>query len=112
MEKSMAEQDKAATYDAIAVGSNSTEMAIANCTRDHLEMIRDASSMLRVGESVKATGEVSQETQDKLLTTLHQYQDQAKQHGADPILVVATEAMREARNSQAVLDTIERETGL
>jgi exopolyphosphatase/pppGpp-phosphohydrolase len=108
----MERQNKAATYAAIDIGSNSTEMAIANCTPDHLEMIQDASTMLRVGESVKATGEVSQETQGQLLTTLRQYQDQAKQHGADPILAVATEAMREAHNSQAVLDTIEHETGL
>lgn len=108
----MAKQDKAATCAAIDIGSNSTEMAIANCTPDHLEMVQDTSTMLRIGESVKATEEISQEIQDKLLTTLRQYQDQARQHGADPIQVVATEAMREAHNSQAVLASIERETGL
>jgi exopolyphosphatase/pppGpp-phosphohydrolase len=108
----MAQQENAATHAAIDVGSNSIEMAIAHCTPEHLEMIQDESTMLRIGESVKATGEIAQETQDRLLTILHQYLEQARQHGAAPILAVATEAMREARNSQAVLDTIERETGL
>jgi exopolyphosphatase/pppGpp-phosphohydrolase len=108
----MAQQDNVATYAAIDVGSNSIEMAIANCTPDRLEIIQDESTMLRLGESVKTTGDITQEMQDRLLTILHRYLDQAKQHGADPILAVATEAMREAHNSQTVLATIERETGL
>src|SRR5579875_1474649 len=103
---SMAQQDNAATYAAIDVGSNSIEMAIANCAPDRLEIIQDESTMLRLGESVKTTGDITQEMQDRLLTILHRYLDQAKQHGADPILAVATEAMREAHNSQTVLATI------
>jgi exopolyphosphatase/pppGpp-phosphohydrolase len=108
----MKQQSNTATCAAIDIGSNSTEMAIAHCTPDHLEIIKDESTMLRIEESVKATGEIAAETRDRLLATLRKYQDLAKQNDADPILAVATEAFREARNSQAVLDDIKRETGL
>ncbi len=108
----MTQRNNAATCAAIDIGSNSTEMAIAHCTPDHLEIIKDESTMLRIEESVKATGEIAAETRDTLLAILHKYQNLAKQHKADPILAVATEAFREARNSQAVLDDIQRETGL
>src|SRR3984893_1559212 len=112
MEKSMKQQSNTATCTAIDIGSNSTEMAVAHCTPDHLEIIKYESKMLRIEASVKATGDISAETRDTLLATLRKYQDLAKQNDADPILAVATEAFREARNSQAVLDDIKRETGL
>lgn len=108
----MKQRSKAATCAAIDIGSNSTEMAVAHCTPDHLEIIKDESTMLRIEESVKATGEIAAETRDRLLATLRNYRDLAKQNNADPILAVATEAVREARNNQALQDDIERETEL
>jgi exopolyphosphatase/pppGpp-phosphohydrolase len=63
----MKQQSNTATCAAIDIGSNSTEMAIAHCTPDHLEIIKDESTMLRIEESVKATGEIAAETRDTLL---------------------------------------------
>jgi len=106
------QQHEAATSAAIDIGSNSTEVLIAHCTPDHLDIVRDESTMTRLGESVKATGEIAPDRQKVALAALRQYQELAKQYGADPILVVATEAMREARNREAVVEDIQRETGL
>ncbi len=106
------QQHEAATSAAIDIGSNSTEVLIAHCTPDHLDIGRDESTMTRLGESVKATGEIAPDRQKVALAALRQYQELAKQYGADPILVVATEAMREARNREAVVEDLQRETGL
>ncbi|HEY3993639.1 MAG TPA: hypothetical protein VGM01_12280, partial [Ktedonobacteraceae bacterium] len=97
---------------AIDIGSNSTELAIARCQPDQLEMLKDESTMLRLGESVKSSGEITDDKQQALITILNKYQQMAKQQKAASILVIATEAMREARNRQAVLDEVEHVTGL
>src|SRR5438132_12274718 len=112
MEEAMTEKNRVVTCAAIDVGSNSTEVLIAHCTPDHLDIVKDESTMTRLGESVKATGEIAPDRQKVALAALRQYQELAKQYGADPILVVATEAMREARNHETVVEDLQRETGL
>ena len=97
---------------AIDIGSNSTELAIARCSPDQLEILKDESTMLRLGESVKTNGEITDDQQKTLVTLLNKYQQMAKQQKAETILVIATEAMREARNRNAVVDEVERATGL
>jgi exopolyphosphatase/pppGpp-phosphohydrolase len=75
-------------------------------------MLEDESAMLRTGEDVKASGEISQQTAEQLLQTLHRYHELGEKHGAQVFLALATEAMREARNGQELVGQIERETGL
>jgi len=112
MEEAMTEKNRVVTCAAIDVGSNSTEVLVAHCAPDHLDIVKDESTMTRLGESVKETGEIAPDKRDEVLAALRQYQELAKQCGADPILVVATEAMREARNRESVVEDIQRETGL
>lgn len=108
----MTQKNEAVTCAAIDLGSNSTEVLVAHCTPDQLDVVKDESTMTRLGESVKETGEIAPDKRDEALAALRQYQELAQQCGADPILVVATEAMREARNRESVVEDIQRETGL
>ena len=108
----MMQKSQAVTCAAIDIGSNSTECLVAQCTPDHLDIIKDDSKMNRLGEGVKETGEIAEDKRDAALTIVREYQDMAQQQGAASILVVATEAMREARNRDAVVENIEQETGL
>lgn len=101
-----------ATRAAIDIGSNSTELIVARCTSNQLNIIEDTSKMVRLGESVKATGDISPDKRDEELTILHQLHDQAKQGGAELILAVATEATREAHNKDAFVEDVQREIGL
>jgi exopolyphosphatase/pppGpp-phosphohydrolase len=106
------QQEKTITAAAIDIGSNSTEVVVAHCTPEHLDILQDESAMVRLGESVKATGEITPEKRDAALAVLRKYRALASEHGADPILAVATEAVREARNRDTFLEEIRRETGL
>ena len=108
----MTKKNKAVTCAAIDMGSNSTEILVAHCAPDHLDVVKDESTMTRLGDSVKGTGEIAPDKRDEALAALRQYQELAQQCGADPILVVATEAMREARNRESIVEDIKRETGL
>ncbi len=100
------------THAAIDIGSNTIHLIIAHCTPDNLDIIEDKTAEVHTEESVNATGDISQEKRDSILSTIQQYQDIARQHGANPILAVATEAIRQAHNSQDVLEDVKRQTGI
>ncbi|HEY1349939.1 MAG TPA: CHAD domain-containing protein [Ktedonobacteraceae bacterium] len=97
---------------AIDVGSNTIHMVVARCFPDTLEILADEVELTRIGESVTATGTISAEKTQSALQTLKAYQALAAGHGAERVLVVATEAIRQASNSKEFLARVYAETGL
>lgn len=100
------------TSAAIDIGSNTIHIVIARCAPNMLDILADEVELVRIGESVTATGAISNEKRDAALDTLRTYKAIAEKHAASPIFVVATEAIRQASNSSDFIDTIRRETGL
>src|SRR5439155_1267267 len=68
--------------------------------------------MTRLGESVDEKGEISRDKFKMALDAVRNYQKLAKKQGAEEILAIATEALREARNSQDFIEAVKRETGI
>ena len=99
-------------YAAIDLGSNTTHVVVAHCTAHDLDIIKDEVTMVRLGESVDESGEISPELQDKALEVLQRYKELAKQGRAEQILVIATEAIRKARNGEEFLKQAQEKTGL
>jgi exopolyphosphatase/pppGpp-phosphohydrolase len=97
---------KEAIHAAIDLGSNSAKMTIARILDDSIEIIASETAMMRLGESVNATGEIAPEKQDAVLITLQKYQQLAQQYEASSITVVATEAVRKAQHYKAFLKKI------
>jgi len=97
---------------AIDVGSNTIHIVVARCKPDDLDIVEDKVELVRIGESVNASGEISPEKRDAAIAVLRRYKELAQQHGAEQILVVATEAIRKASNSAEFLEDVQRETGL
>lgn len=97
---------------AIDVGSNTIHIVVARCFPDTLEILADEVELTRIGESVTATGSISPEKTQSALQTLKAYQALAARHGAERVLVVATEAIRQAENSDEFLARVRAETGL
>ena len=106
------QKQQAPIHAAIDIGSNTVHLVVAHCTPDDLDIIKDEVELVRIGESVTATGEISQQKRQQTIETLCKYKALAEQHGAGQILVVATEAIRQASNSSEFLEHVERETGL
>jgi exopolyphosphatase/pppGpp-phosphohydrolase len=102
----------AAIYAAIDIGSNTLREVVARSTPDGLEILADDEELVRIGESVNATGAISSEKQELALSVLHRFQELAKQHNAQRIVAVATEAIRKAKNRDEFLGAIQRETGI
>ncbi|HEY0757272.1 MAG TPA: CHAD domain-containing protein [Ktedonobacteraceae bacterium] len=97
---------------AIDVGSNTIHVVVARCLPDTLEILADELELVRIGASVTASGEISPEKCQAALTVLKDYRALAESLGALRILVVATEAIRQARNSEAFIAEVKAETGL
>src|ERR1700730_1817064 len=103
---------EAPVYAAIDIGSNTTHVVIARCTAHDLDILKDEVTMVRLGESVDESGEISPELQEKALEVSQHYQELAEQQQAEQILAVATEAIRKARNGEEFLKQIQEKTGL
>src|SRR5712691_3568962 len=97
---------------AIDIGSNTIRLVVARCTPVHIEIVVREEEMVRIGESVNATGSVSAEKQALALKTLRHYQDLSAQYTSEQPLLVATEAVRKATNKDEFLSHITQETGL
>jgi exopolyphosphatase / guanosine-5'-triphosphate,3'-diphosphate pyrophosphatase len=104
------QQQTSATRAAIDIGSNTIEVLIAQCLPDKLEIIEHQSTLVRLGESVDDKGEISRDKFKIALNTIKKYQKLAKEHKAKQILAFATEALREARNSQDFIEAVKGET--
>jgi exopolyphosphatase / guanosine-5'-triphosphate,3'-diphosphate pyrophosphatase len=83
---------------AIDIGSNSIHMVIAQVRRSGFQILARAKEMVGLGRSTLSTGRLSPAAIDVGFRTLDTFKRLAEKHGADPVLAVATSAVREAKN--------------
>jgi exopolyphosphatase/guanosine-5'-triphosphate,3'-diphosphate pyrophosphatase len=101
----------AATFAAVDIGSNSCRLKIARVTAHRLKTLYEDREVTRLGTSVFDTGLVSPDAMAATLRALKRFQRAVQEHGVDQIRVVATAAMRDARNAQAFVTWAKAETG-
>jgi exopolyphosphatase / guanosine-5'-triphosphate,3'-diphosphate pyrophosphatase len=99
------------TFAAIDIGSNSCRLKIAKVVAHQLRTLHEDREVTRLGGSVFATGLVSPEAMAATLRALKRFQRAVQSHGVDQIRVVATAAMRDARNAAAFHAWVKAETG-
>lgn len=99
------------TYAAIDIGSNSCRMKIGRVVQHRLRILHEDREVTRLGASVFESGIVSPEAMAATLKTLKRFHRSAQAHGTDRVRVVATSAMRDARNSRAFVAWVRDETG-
>ena len=99
------------TLAAIDIGSNSCRLKIARVVAHQLKTLVQDREVTRLGASVFESGLVSPEAMAATLSALKRFQRQVQAHGVDQIRVVATAAMRDARNAAAFQAWVKAETG-
>jgi len=99
------------TFAAIDIGSNSCRLKIAKVVAHQLRTLHEDREVTRLGASVFETGLVSPEAMAATLRALKRFQRAVQLHGVDQIRVVATAAMRDARNAAAFQAWVKAETG-
>src|SRR5581483_5050918 len=99
------------TFAAIDIGSNSCRLEIAKVAAYRLKTLAEDREVTRLGASVFESGLVSPDAMAATLRALKRFQRVVQAHGVDQIRVVATAAMRDARNAQAFQAWVKAETG-
>jgi exopolyphosphatase / guanosine-5'-triphosphate,3'-diphosphate pyrophosphatase len=100
------------TYAAADIGSNTAHLLVA-ATDGHLVMrIDNVNEWIPLGEVVARTSEIPKDLIEQLVMAMREFRRVAESKKADGMYVFATEGMRMARNHEAVLKRIAKETGI
>jgi len=98
-------------FAAVDIGSNSVRLKIARLSRHRLTEIHEDREVTRLGESVFRNGFLSPEAIANTVKVLRRFHRAAQKIGVDAVRVVATSALRDARNSHAFLEWVRSATG-
>src|SRR5664279_1858149 len=99
------------TFAAIDLGSNSIRLKIATVHQHRLKTLHEDREVVRLGESVFQTGVISPDAMANTIRALKRFQKAVQLHVADKVRVVATSAMRDARNAAAFTAWVKSATG-
>src|SRR6478672_9526039 len=89
------------TYGAIDLGTNNCRLLIARPNESGFTVIDAFSRIVRLGEGLSRTGELSQEAMDRAVGALSVCSDKLRRRNVSLSRSVATEACRRARNGDA-----------
>jgi len=99
------------TFAAVDIGSNSCRLKIAEVQMHRLKTLHEDREVTRLGESVFQTGTISPEAMAATIRALKRFHKAVQLHVADKVRVVATSAMRDARNAEAFTQWVRSATG-
>src|SRR3981189_2511436 len=99
------------TFAAIDIGSNSVRLKIARLQAGRLKEIHEDREVTRLGEGVFSGGLLSPEAMSETVRVLRRFHRATQECGTDSVKVVATAALRDARNSRAFLEWVRSTTG-
>jgi len=98
-------------FAAIDIGSNSVRLKIASVQQHHLKIVHEDREVVRLGESVFQTGVISPDAMANTIRALKRFQKAVQLQVVDRVRVVATSAMRDARNAAAFTAWVKSATG-
>ena len=99
------------TFAAVDIGSNSCRLKIASVQMHRLKTLHEDREVTRLGESVFQTGVISPEAMAATIRALKRFHKAVQLHVVDKVRVVATSAMRDARNAAAFTEWVKSTTG-
>ncbi len=99
------------TFAAVDIGSNSVRIKIARLVRHRLVTIHEDREVTRLGKSVFKSGILTPAALARTVEVLQRFHKAAQRTGAQVVRVVATSALRDARNGRAFMDWVRSATG-
>jgi exopolyphosphatase/guanosine-5'-triphosphate,3'-diphosphate pyrophosphatase len=98
-------------FAAVDIGSNSVRLKVARLRGRKLHAIYEDREVTRLGEGVFRSNFLSPASMAETVKVLRRFHRTAQRLGTDSVRVVATAALRDARNSQAFLEWVRSTTG-
>ena len=99
------------TFAAVDIGSNSVRLKIARFQGHHLKEVHEDREVTRLGQGAFRGGLLSPEAMSETIDVLRRFHRSAQEWGTDNVRVVATAALRDARNSRAFVEWVRSATG-
>lgn len=99
------------TFAAIDIGSNSSRLKISSVVQHRLKTLHEDREVTRLGESVFQTGMISPDAMANTIKALRRFHKAVQTYAVDKVRVVATSAMRDARNAAAFTEWVKSSTG-
>ena len=99
------------TFAAVDIGSNSVRLKIARLQSGRLKPLHEDREVTRLGEGAFRSGFLTPGSMAETVKVLRRFHRATQQIVTDAVRVVATSALRDARNSQAFLEWVRSATG-
>jgi exopolyphosphatase / guanosine-5'-triphosphate,3'-diphosphate pyrophosphatase len=99
------------TFAAVDIGSNSVRLKVARLQGRRLAPVHEDREVTRLGEGAFRSGFLTPESMAETVKVLRRFHRATQQIVTDSVRVVATSALRDARNSQAFLEWVRSATG-
>jgi exopolyphosphatase/guanosine-5'-triphosphate,3'-diphosphate pyrophosphatase len=100
------------TYGAIDLGTNNCRLLIARPSEGGFTVIDAFSRIVRLGEGLSRTGELSDDAMDRAVGALAVCAEKLRRRNVSLSRSVATEACRRAKNGRKFADRVRDETGI
>jgi exopolyphosphatase / guanosine-5'-triphosphate,3'-diphosphate pyrophosphatase len=101
-----------APIGALDIGSNTVRLMVALPRNGSLDPLLDLSAFARLGKGVDTTGLLDSERETRAVKAIREFTQAARDAGAERIIAVATSAIRDAKNGEAFIERVRRETGI
>lgn len=90
----------------IDIGTNTVLMLVAEYQNEKLVKLKENFALARLGEDLDKTGVIKRESIDRTKIILAENLEICKSLGVDKIIAVGTSALRDAKNSENVIDEL------
>jgi exopolyphosphatase/guanosine-5'-triphosphate,3'-diphosphate pyrophosphatase len=99
-------------FSALDLGTNNCRLLVAKQTRDSFRVVDAFSRIVRLGEGVSLSGQLSEEAVERTIEALKVCADKMHRRGVTHMRNVATEACRAAVNCDDFVKRVFKETGI
>ncbi|MBF0385603.1 MAG: HD domain-containing protein [Candidatus Omnitrophica bacterium] len=95
----------------IDIGTHSTKLLIAEESGGNIKILEYLKNVTVLGKDTFLRERISQESINHIVTILDKYSNVLKEYAVNNPRIIATTAVREAKNKDVFIDTIKRKTG-
>ncbi len=98
---------------AIDIGSNALRLRIGGLTADRqLEILQQHREAVRLGHDAFTSGYLTDETITRVVTAFGRFREIIDAHPVGPVRAAATSALRDAKNSDVLIEQVRQQTGI
>ncbi len=99
-------------FAAVDLGTNNCRLLVGTPTSQGFRVLESFSRVVRLGEGLRQSGQLSPEAMDRALDALQACADRLSRREVNGLRSIATEACRRASNTGEFLERVTKQTGL